>query len=148
MMQVATFEGDTWKHEDGAAPNLDKPVDRETLITVADVRRAQKRVLPDPARRSKHDGMSIALAIADAEQGSILLYKSIDHPAPVNSDVRDDSYLLIWQTSAQKAMLREFGRDSIWFIDATYNCTTYDGLLLTSLLVKDQHGRGTLFCHS
>jgi hypothetical protein len=25
-------------------------------------------------------------------------------------------------------------------IDATYNCTVYEGLLLTSLLVKDDHG--------
>jgi hypothetical protein len=65
--------------------------------------------------------MSIALTVADAKQGSIQLYKSIDHPPPVNLDVQDDSYLLIWQTSAQKAMLQEFGHNSIWFINTTYN---------------------------
>jgi hypothetical protein len=136
------LEGDRWKHEDGTPPNLDLPVNRETVITVAEVRRAQKKVLPDPARRSKHDGMSVALNVAAADVGSILLYKATDHPAPLNSEVRDDSYFLVWQTSAQKTMLREFGSKSIWFIDATYNCTIYEGLLLTSLLVKDDHGRG------
>jgi hypothetical protein len=49
MMQVATFEGNMWKHKDSAMPDLDQPVDWETLIAIVNVCRTQKWVLPDPA---------------------------------------------------------------------------------------------------
>lgn len=119
------------------------PISRELLITAANVQRARKRMVADATRLHGADGLSVALHVAQAEKGSILLYKPTDSAPPLHSGVRPNSFLLVWQTEWQAARLQKHRHQSIWFMDATHNTTRYLNMLLSSILVKDRHGRGT-----
>ena len=64
-------------------------------------------------------------------------------PAPPESGLSTDSFVLCIQTEFQKDCILALGSDFV-SIDATHNTTQYEGLQLFTLLVRDLWGYGAL----
>jgi hypothetical protein len=90
-----------------------------------------------------HDGRSVAKLVKDLEdRGAVVLSKPVDGKVPLGSGLNASTFCLIVQTRWQAERLREFGSNSIWFMDATHNTTQYENMLLTTIMVRDRHKHG------
>ena len=117
---------------------------RNDFITLADVRRIEKAIEAEAIRLEHDDGKSVflwaeKLRVAD----SLLGFKSCACPAPPESGLADDAFVLAFQTPSQRDQFHRYGNKGIAFIDGTHNTTMYKNMTLMTIIVRDNWGHGT-----
>lgn len=118
---------------------------RREFATRADVRRIQKMIEEEMIRLASEDGASV-LAWAERlkEQGHYVFLKRSDEAPPADSNLAQDSFVLIIQTQYQEECWRKWGSNFAG-IDATHNTTHYENMSLFTVIVRDRWGHGKLF---
>ena len=76
-----------------------------------------------------------------SEKGVLTFYKDKQDRAPINSRLPEDAFVLCIQTEFQLDAFRHLG-DGFIGIDATYNITQYQDLLLFTIIARDRWGHG------
>lgn len=70
-----------------------------------------------------------------------MYYKDKQDLSPEGSDLDDKLFILCIQTSFQKSAYERLGNGFLG-IDATHNVTQYKGILLFTLMARDNWGHG------
>jgi hypothetical protein len=120
------------------------PTDRDYYITTRDINRYRRIVVDEKIRLDNNDAISLRLWVLRLQQdGAVCLLKDKIDPAPPESGLSQDSFVLCIQTKFQRDRFLALGSDFV-SIDATHNTTQYEGLQLFTLLVRDLWGHGAL----
>ena len=118
--------------------------DRDYYITMRDINRYRRIVVDEKICLDNNDAISLRLWVLQLQHdGSVCLLKDKIDPAPPESGLSPDSFVLCIQTKFQKDCFLALGSDFV-SIDATHNTTQYEGLQLFTLLVRDLWGHGAL----
>ena len=116
---------------------------RNDFITLADVRRIEKAIEAEAVRLERDDGKSVFLWAEKLRAADGLLgFKSCICPAPPESGLPDDAFVLAFQTPSQRDQFHLHGNKGIAFIDGTHNTTMYKNMTLTTIIVRDHWGHG------
>ena len=115
---------------------------RDQLIALEEVNRMAQVIENDKIRLHPDDAISTKLLIGQlAEGGTLTFYKDKQNPAPIDSRLPEDAFVLCIQTSFQLDAFRRLGSGFIG-IDATHNVTQYQDLLLFTIVARDHWGHG------
>jgi hypothetical protein len=115
---------------------------RDQLIALEEVNRMAQVIENDNIRLHPEDAVSTQLLIEQlAEGGTLTYYKNKQDPAPIDSRLPEDVFVLCIQTSFQLDAFRRLGSGFIG-IDATHNVTQYQDLLLFTIIARDRWGHG------
>lgn len=79
------------------------------------------------------------MEILQDEDDSVLAFKSAADAPPEGSQLAADDFVLILQDSYQKELFERHG-PRFAGIDATHNTTYYKGMLLFTIIVRDEWG--------
>ena len=128
----------------GDLQDLSNHASRNDFIMLVDVRRIEKLIEAEEIRLNRDDGQSIlAWTCRLQAHGHLLGFKSVLDPPPTISGLKGDTFFLAIQTDWQRDRLSKHD-SSVIYIDGTHNTTMYEGVTLTTLLVCDKWGHGTL----
>src|ERR1700761_68019 len=120
------------------------PMDRNYYITTHDINHYRHIVVDKKICLDNNNAISLWLWVLQLQQdGAMCLLKDKIDPAPPESGLSPDSFVLCIQTKFQKDCFLALGLDFV-SIDATHNTTHYEGLQLFTLLVRDLWGHGAL----
>ena len=118
--------------------------DHDYYITMCDINRCHRIVEGVEIRLDGNDAVSLRLWVLRLQQaGAVCVLKDMQDPAPPESGLSPDSFVLCIQTKFQKERFLALGNNFV-SIDATHNTTLYEGIQLFTLLVRDLWGHGTL----
>lgn len=81
------------------------------------------------------------MEILKDEDDSVLAFKSVADVPPEGSQLGANDFVLILQDSYQKEQFEKHG-SKFSGIDATHNVTYYKGMLLFTIIVRDNWGHG------
>jgi hypothetical protein len=73
------------------------------------------------------------------KDGEILRFKSSADPAPKDSGLANNAFVLMMQTKYQKEVFGKYGH-TFASLDATHNSTHYENISLFTVIVCDQWG--------
>ena len=122
----------TWFSED----------ERDHYITMGEICRIRKEVLRADIRLDANDANSTWIWVSKLQlQGDFVYYKDKRDPSPEGSDLADNLFALCIQTRYQKEAYERLGNGFLG-IDATHNVTQYKGILLFTLMARDNWGHG------
>ena len=118
----------------------------DQLIALQEVNQLAQVLENDKIRLHPDDAISTKILIAQlSHQGNLTYYKDKQDPAPIDSGLPEDSFVLCIQTDYQLDAFRRLGNGFIG-IDATHNTTQYQDLLLFTIVARDHwgHGKGSM----
>ena len=112
------------------------------MINLKEVNQIAHSLDYDKIRLHPDDAISTRLLIGQlAAQNTLTFYKDKQDRAPIDSRLPEDAFVLCLQTSFQLDAFRRLGNGFIG-IDATYNITQYQNLLLFTIIARDHWGHG------
>ena len=92
----------------------------------------------------QHDGESVLeWVVWLCKEDAILTFKSGGDPAPADSTLADNAFVLIIQSAFQKKVFKKNGH-AFAGLDVTYNTTHYENMSLFTVIVQDRWGHGML----
>jgi hypothetical protein len=116
--------------------------ERDHYITMGEICRIRKEVLRADIRLDANDAHSTRIWVSKLQsQGDFVYYKDKRDPSPEGSDLADNIFALCIQTKFQKEAYERLGSGFLG-IDATHNITQYKGILLFTLMARDNWGHG------
>jgi hypothetical protein len=109
---------------------------------MGEICRIRKEVLRADIRLDANDAHSTRIWVSKLQsQGDFVYYKDKRDPSPEGSDLADNLFALCIQTKFQKEAYERLGNGFLG-IDATHNVTQYKGILLFTLMARDNWGHG------
>jgi len=116
--------------------------ERDHYITMGEICRIRKEVLRAEIRLDANDAHSTRIWVDKLRsQGDFVYYKDKQDPPPEGSDLANNLFMLCIQTIFQKGAYERLGNGFLG-IDATHNVTQYKGILLFTLMARDNWGHG------
>ena len=113
------------------------PTDRDYYITMRDINCYHCIVVDEKICLDNNNAILLQLWVLQLQHdGSVCLLKDKIDPAPPETGLSPDSFVLCIQTKFQKDCFLALGSDFV-SIDATHDTTQYEGLQLFTLLVRD-----------
>jgi hypothetical protein len=111
-------------------------------MTTGEICRIRKDVQRADIQLDANDAQSTRIWVEKLRsQGDFVYYKDKRDPPPEGSDVADNLFALCIQTKFQKEAYERLGNGFLG-IDATHNVTQYKGILLFTLMARDNWGHG------
>src|SRR6267154_2359307 len=121
----------TWFSED----------ERDHYITMGEICRIRKEALCADIRLDANDAQSTWIWVNRLQsQGDFVYYKDKRDPSPEGSDLASNLFALCIQTKFQREAYERLGNGFL-SIDVTHNVTQYKGILLFTLMARDNWGR-------
>jgi len=112
------------------------------LIALEEVNRITQALENDKIRLHPDDAVSTKLLIEELSgKGTLTFYKDKQDCTLINSRLPEDAFVLCIQTDFQLDAFQRLGNGFIG-IDATYNITQYQDLLLFTIIARDNWGHG------
>ena len=109
---------------------------------MGEICRIRKEALRADIRLDANDAQSTRIWVNRLQsQGDFVYYKDKRDPSPEGSDLASNLFALCIQTKFQREAYERLGNGCLG-IDATHNVTQYKGILLFTLMVWDNWGRG------
>lgn len=116
--------------------------ERDHYITNGEICRIRKEVLRAEIRLDANDALSTRIWVDKLRsQGDFVYYKDKLDPPPEGSDLANNLFALCIQSKFQKEAYERLGNGFLG-IDATHNVTQYKGILLFTLMARDNWGHG------
>ena len=116
--------------------------EREHYITRGEICRIRKDVERANIQLDLNDAQSTRIWVNTLQsEGEFMYYKDKRDPPPEGSDLASDLFILCLQTNFQKKAYKRLGNGFLG-IDATHNVTQYKGILLFTLMARDNWGHG------
>jgi hypothetical protein len=117
--------------------------ERDHYITMGEIGRIRKEIERENIRLDSNDATSTRIWVETLQsEGHFLCYKDkLDRP-PDGSNLADDMFFLCIQMNFQRDAFQRLG-NAFLGVDATHNCTQYDGILLFTMMARDHWGKGT-----
>jgi hypothetical protein len=110
----------------------------------SDVSRVARVLDAETVRLHPQDGVSVKLWVERLREENILVfYKDRLDASPPGLQMHEKDILLCIQTPYQLDAFRRLGHGFIG-IDATHNTTQYDGIMLYTMIARDDWGHGAL----
>lgn len=147
VMQLKTLHRGVYNSGDVIDQDTDDNLvaTRNEFLELKDIRRIEKDIEKETVQLHPDDGRSTLLWVANLrEKGHLLGFKSKTDPPPAGSGLEANVFTLSVQTGWQRKMFRKYGVN-LFCIDATFNVTMYENLNLTTIVVRDHFGHGTLY---
>ena len=114
----------------------------DRLITLKEVNQIAQVIDNHKIRLHPDDAIATRLLMDElSTQGHLTFYKDKQDCALINSRLPEDAFVLCLQTNFQLDTYRRLGGGFIG-IDATYNITQYQDLLLFTIIARDHWGHG------
>jgi len=118
------------------------PGSHNQLIALKEVNQMAQVLDNHKIRLHPDDAITTRLLINElSAEGNLTFYKDKQDHALINSRLPEDAFVLCLQTNFQLNAYQEFGNSFIG-IDATYNITQYQDLLLFMIIARDHWGHG------
>jgi hypothetical protein len=115
---------------------------RDRFICLRDVSRMARALEDELIRLDSEDAISSKLWVDRLKGENVnIFYKDKLDPSPPASKLQGDTFMLCIQTPFQMDAFRRLG-NGFNGIDATHNITHYNGMLLFTIIVRDQWGHG------
>ena len=115
---------------------------RNQLIALKEVNQIAQVIDDHKIRLHPDDAIATRLLMDElSTQGHLTFYKDKQDHAPINSRLPEDAFVLCLQTDFQLDTYQCLGSGFIG-IDATYNITQYQDLLLFTIIARDHWGHG------
>ena len=116
--------------------------ERDHYITMGEIGRIRKDIERERIRLDPNDSNSTRIWVDNlVSEGHFICYKDkLDQP-PDGSNLADDVFFLCIQMKFQKDAFRRLG-NAFLGVDATHNCTQYEGILLFTMMARDHWGKG------
>jgi len=112
-------------------------------MTTGEICRIRKEVLRADIRLDNNDAHSTRIWVNKLQsEGNFVYYKDKRDPVPERSNLSDNLFALCIQTKYQKEAYARLGSNGFLGIDATHNVTQYKGILLFTLMARDNWGHG------
>src|SRR5260221_9679325 len=109
---------------------------------MGEICRIRKEVQRADIRLDANDAHSTRIWVDKLRsQGEFVYYKDKLDPPPEGSDLANNLFALCIQTKYQKDTYKHL-ENRFLGIDATHNITQYKGILLFTLMVRDNWGHG------
>ena len=116
--------------------------ERDHYITNGEICRIRKEVERADIRLDANDAHSTRIWVNKLQsQGTFMYYKDKRDPPPEGSDLTDNLFMLCIQSKFQMEAYARLGNRFLG-IDATHNITQYKGILLFTLMARDNWGHG------
>ena len=116
--------------------------ERDHYITNGEICRIRKEILRTDIRLDANDAHSTRIWVSKLQsQGDFVYYKDKRDLPPAGSALADNLFALCIQTKFQKDAYKRLGNGFLG-IDATHNVTQYKGILLFTLMARDNWGHG------
>jgi hypothetical protein len=116
--------------------------ERDHYITNGEICRIRKEVERADIRLDANDAHSTRIWVNKLQsQGTFVYYKDKRDPPPEGSDLTDNLFMLCIQSKFQMEAYARLGNGFLG-IDATHNVTQYKGILLFTLMARDNWGHG------
>ena len=113
-------------------------------MTMGQICRIRKEVLRGDIWLDNNDAHSTWIWVDKLRaQGDFVYYKDKRDPPPEGSDLADNLFMLCIQSQFQREAYKRLGNGFLG-IDATHNVTQYKGILLFTLMARDNWGHGML----
>ena len=110
---------------------------------MGEICRIRKEVLRADIRLDANDAHSTRIWVDKLQsQGDFVYYKDKLDSSPEGSNLADNAFVLCIQSKFQKEAYACLGNGFLG-IDATHNVTQYKGILLFTLMARDNWGHGT-----
>jgi len=114
----------------------------DQLIALKEVNQIAQVLDNHKIRLHPDDGIASKLLLNKlSEKGILTFYKNKQDHAPIDSKLPEGTFVLCLQTEFQLDAFRHLG-DGFIGIDATYNITQYQDLLLFTIIARDRWGHG------
>jgi len=115
---------------------------RDQLIALKEVNQIAQVLDNHKIRLHLDDSITSKLLLNKlSEKGILTFYKNKQDHAPINSKLPEGAFVLCLQTEFQLDAFWRLG-DGFIGIDATYNITQYQDLLLFTIIARDHWGHG------
>ena len=102
----------------------------------------QRGIESEQIRLHRNDGESVLQWVERLrEDGDILGFKSSADPAPKDSSLAENAFVLMIQTQYQREIFGKYGHTFVG-LDATHNTTHYENTSLFTVIVRDRWGHG------
>ena len=109
---------------------------------MGEICRIRKEALRADIRLDANDVQSTQIWVNRLQlQGDFVYYKDKRDPSPEGSDLASNLFALCIQTKFQREAYERLANGFLG-IDATHNVTQYKGILLFTLMARDNWGRG------
>ena len=110
---------------------------------MGEIGRIRKDIERERIRLDANDAKSTLIWVEMLQsQGNFVCYKDkLDRP-PDGSDLAEDVFFLCIQMKFQQEAFQRLG-NAFLGVDATHNCTQYEGILLFTMMARDHWGKGT-----
>lgn len=120
--------------------------ERDHYITMGEIGRIRKDIERERIRLDPNDATSTRIWVetlqSEGTEGNFIAYKDkLDRP-PDGSNLAEDVFFLCIQMKFQRDAFRRLG-NAFLGVDATHNCTQYEGILLFTMMAWDHWGKGT-----
>lgn len=117
---------------------------RDKFADFGDVSRVARVLDAETIRLHPQDGVSVKLWVERLrEENTSVFYKDRLDTSPPGLQMHEKDVLLCIQTQYQLDAFRRLGRGFIG-IDATHNTTQYEGIMLYTMIARDDWGHGAL----
>ena len=117
--------------------------ERDHYITMGEIGRIRKDIERERIRLDANDATSTRIWVEMLQsEGNFVAYKDkLDRP-PDGSNLAEDVFFLCIQMKSQRDAFLRLG-NAFLGVDATHNCTQYEGILLFTMMARDHWGKGT-----
>ena len=117
--------------------------ERDHYMTMGEIGQIRKDIKRESIWLDPNDTKSTQIWVETLQsEGNFVHYKDkLDHP-PEDSNLAEDIFFLCIQMKFQRDAFQRLG-NAFLGIDATHNCTQYEGILLFTMMVWDHWGKGT-----
>jgi hypothetical protein len=119
--------------------------ERDHYITMGEIGRIRKEIERESIRLDPNDARSTRIWVEKLQSegnGNFVYYKDKLDPPPEHSNLAEDVFFLCIQMKFQRDAFRRLG-NAFLGVDATHNCTQYEGILLFTMMARDRWGKGT-----
>ncbi len=117
--------------------------EQDHYMTMGEIGWIRKDIERESIRLDPNDAKSTRIWVETLQsEGNFVRYKDkLDHP-PEDSNLAEDIFFLCIQMKFQRDAFQRL-RNAFLGIDATHNCTQYEGILLFTMMARDHWGKGT-----
>ena len=115
---------------------------REHLVTIADVHNIARRIQNQLERFASDDGHSVLLWVQKLRARGVDVFLKCAGDDPGSTGLDRDTFVMIIQTPAQRKLWETYGHGRFAGIDGTHNTTHYTNMNLYTVLARDDHGHG------
>jgi len=123
--------------------NVFSEQERDHYITMGEIGRIRKEIERERVRLDPNDATSTRIWVETLQsEGHFVYYKDKLDPPPDGSDLADNIFFLCIQMKFQRDAFQRLG-NAFLGVDATHNCTQYEGILLFTMMARDHWGKGT-----